>query len=69
MMYPKLRQTELIISLNDIRNNVDTIKEKLSESTKIMLVIKANAYGLGMDKMIDIAQEKNIDIVRGSNSR
>ncbi len=46
------------INLNNLENNINEIKKLLSEETKIMAVVKANAYGHGSviiaKKLLDI---------------
>ena len=52
---------ELTIDINIIRNNIVYLKSFLNPSTKFMAVLKANAYGHGLEK---IAEGIN-DIVDG----
>jgi alanine racemase len=58
----------LIVNLNQIKFNINAIKKTLPESTKIVLVAKANAYGLGavpickfLDTTIDMIGVATID--------
>lgn len=55
------------INLNNLENNINEIKKLLSEETKIMAVIKANAYGHGsviiVKKLLDIGITGNILIL------
>lgn len=46
--------TRLTIDLNQLAHNYNTLKGKLSPTTKIIAVVKANAYGLGA---VTIAQK------------
>ena len=63
MKYPKLRQTELIVNLNNIQKNIDVIKEKIGENIKIMPIIKADAYGTGVEGILKVISNNNINIV------
>lgn len=55
------RQTYLEIDDIAIQYNLDSIKK--STHKQIMPVIKANAYGTGLDNMIEIAKHNNFEIV------
>lgn len=46
-----MRQTELLISLKNLKNNLQIIKSKTSSD--IQAVIKANAYGLGYEEVVE----------------
>ncbi len=46
-----MRQTELLISLANLKNNLQIIKSKTSSD--IQAVIKANAYGLGYEEVVE----------------
>lgn len=50
----------LIINRENIKFNLDSIKQYISEKTNIMPIIKANAYGIGVDYILDIIKEKKI---------
>ena len=39
---------KLYINLNNIKYNIEKIREKLKENTGIIAMVKANAYGAGM---------------------
>ena len=40
---------ELIIDIDRIRNNIIYLKSLLKPNTKFMAILKANAYGHGLD--------------------
>lgn len=50
----------LLINKENIKFNLDNIKRNLGEKTNIMPIVKANAYGIGIDYILDIIREKNI---------
>ena len=50
----------LIINRENIIFNLESIQQYIGEKTSIMPIIKANAYGIGVDYIIDIIKEKNI---------
>ncbi len=54
---------ELTIDINIIRNNIVYLKSFLNPSTKFMAVLKANAYGHGLNKIA-----KNIDDIVEAHS-
>lgn len=49
---------ELIINKNNIKNNINSIRKFVGNSIEIMPVIKANAYGVGMNNIIPILMKK-----------
>ena len=51
---------ELIINKNNIKNNIKSIRKFVGNSIEIMPVIKANAYGVGMNNIIPILNEEKI---------
>ena len=51
---------ELIINRENIKFNLESIQQYIGEKTCIMPIIKANAYGIGVDYILDIIKEKNI---------
>ena len=59
----KVRETKFIIDLNALKYNLEQIKSKLQEETEIMPVIKANAYGIGVDKVLEVIKELKINMV------
>ncbi|MCM8789883.1 MAG: alanine racemase, partial [Candidatus Omnitrophica bacterium] len=48
MSYPGYRPTWAEISLNNLEYNFRQIKDCLSAETKIMVTVKADAYGHGL---------------------
>ena len=55
------RPTVMEINLNNLYYNIEQIKNKLGNDTKIMPVIKANGYGTYINQRLDIIN--NFDIV------
>ena len=54
------RPTVLEINLDNFEYNLNQIKNKLKPETKIMPVIKANAYGTYINKRLDILNKFDI---------
>ncbi len=57
------RPTWAEIDLAAIRNNLRCIKEALSPGTRIMAVVKANAYGHGVREVTRVCLEEMIDFL------
>lgn len=57
----KTHQTELIIHLNSLKNNLDYFKEKIGPNTKIMAMVKAFAYGAGSEQLTKTLEKQAID--------
>lgn len=57
------RPTKLIVDLSAIEYNIEQIQKHIGDDTKIMPVIKANAYGLGIEQVIKVIEKMKIDIV------
>lgn len=55
-----MRPTVMEVNLGNFRHNIKQIRAKLSNSTKIMPVIKANAYGTYINTRLDILNEFDI---------
>lgn len=55
-----MRPTVMEVSLENFNYNINSIKSKLSSKTKIMPVIKANAYGTYINTRLDIINEFDI---------
>lgn len=55
MTQPYYRPTFIQVSLKAIETNIKRLKEKLPEPTKIMAVVKANAYGHGAIEVANTA--------------
>lgn len=54
---------ELIISTDNIKFNINLIKEHIGKNVEVMPVIKANAYGVGVQNIIPILNSLAINIV------
>ena len=48
------RPTRMLIDIQNFKHNIELIKSKLKDNTKIMPVIKANAYGTYLNTRIEI---------------
>lgn len=57
----KLHSTYLEIDLNAVRNNLNYFKQQLFSSTKIMVMVKALAYGSGNIEMAQFLNYVNVD--------
>lgn len=58
-----MQKSYLEVNLNNFENNLEKIQNYVGNNVKIAPVIKANAYGIGTEKLRDIFERKNIDIV------
>jgi alanine racemase len=56
-----MHRTKAIINLDQYRKNLINIKNKLSPNTKIMAVVKANAYGHGLIPISKEATKAGVD--------
>lgn len=52
---------KLYINKESIVDNLNSIKEKIGKDTKIIAMVKANAYGTDMFKMVKLLRENNIN--------
>ncbi|MDP1623237.1 MAG: alanine racemase [Bacteroidales bacterium] len=52
-----------IITLNEksVQNNIDFLKKKLGKNVKISAVVKANAYGHGIEHIVPLFEKHGID--------
>lgn len=50
----------LIINEKNIKFNLDSIKKYIGKNTNIMPIIKANAYGIGVDNILNVIKDKGI---------
>ncbi len=57
----KVHQTILETNLSAITHNLNVYKARLEESTKLMAVVKAEAYGSGSTQMVQFLQNQKID--------
>lgn len=55
-----MRPTIMEVNLDNFKFNINSIKSKLSSNTKIMPVIKANAYGTYINTRLDILNEFDV---------
>ncbi|OGI09510.1 MAG: alanine racemase [Candidatus Margulisbacteria bacterium GWF2_35_9] len=53
-------RTSLIVDLNKFINNIATVKNKLNPKTKILAVVKADAYGHGAVMISKIAEDEGV---------
>ena len=58
-----MEKSYLEVNLSCIKNNIEKIKEIVGINVTVAPVIKANAYGLGVEALKDIFEEENIKIV------
>ncbi|MDR0978897.1 MAG: alanine racemase [Lachnospiraceae bacterium] len=59
----QVRPSELIVSIEAIKHNINEVKNIVGKDVQIMPTIKANAYGMGIKKVIEIVEELKIGIV------
>ncbi|MDD4206137.1 MAG: alanine racemase, partial [Candidatus Delongbacteria bacterium] len=52
---------EIHISRSAVENNLNLIKKIVGESVRISSVVKANAYGHGIESYVPVAREAGID--------
>ncbi len=57
-----IRPTHLVVDLNILKKNFNKIKERVYPS-KIMPILKANAYGHGLVRIAQLMQELNADYI------
>lgn len=57
----KTHQTELIINLNSLKNNLTYFKEKIGPNTKVMSMVKAFAYGAGSEEIPRVLENQSVD--------
>lgn len=62
VMSPTARLSTLTISTKSIEQNINTFRKKLGESTKLMAIIKASAYGTDMVTMGKVLLVIGIDL-------
>ncbi len=49
---------EFVVSTKDILDNLKKVKNKLKTNTKVCAVVKANAYGFCLEKIVNLIKEK-----------
>lgn len=52
-----MRSTQLIIDLNNIKHNINSIKKYLGDKVEIMPIVKANGYGTHLNYCVDILNQ------------
>ena len=57
----KIHGTVLEINLNALTRNLNFYRSKLSNNTKIMVMVKAFAYGSGSDEIANLLQHHHVD--------
>lgn len=62
MIYERNRQTELLIDIEAMMYNYEQIKNKVSNK-KILPVLKASGYGIGIKNVKKFLDRANIDVV------
>lgn len=53
--------SQLIIDKSALKNNIDFVRGYLNPGTRVSSVVKANAYGHGLNAFVPIAEEAGID--------
>ncbi|CED70800.1 alanine racemase [Aliivibrio wodanis] len=61
----KIQQTNawLEIDTKAFQHNIDTLKQTLSESTKVCAIMKADAYGNGIEGLMASVIDRNVDCI------
>lgn len=57
MISGRLRDTELVVDLSALKHNIREQQKKLDKDSRILAVVKANAYGNGLVPVAEAAQE------------
>ena len=57
-----LRPAWVEINLDNLRYNIRSIQEKVGEGTKVVGVVKADAYGHGSVQVAQVLREADIQI-------
>lgn len=55
------RPAYLEVNLDNLKNNLNIIKKNIDKNSKIIAVVKANAYGFGIQKISQTLIEEGID--------
>ena len=50
------------INLNQYKNNLNKLRQLIGAHTKLLLSVKANAYGYGLNKIVNAALKTPIDL-------
>lgn len=61
----KIQQTNawLEIDTKAFQHNIDTLKQTLSEGTKVCAIMKADAYGNGIEGLMSSVIDRNVDCI------
>lgn len=59
----KSRITQAKINLLNYRHNLELIRNIVGDDTKIMAIIKANAYGHGIERIAQAAEKSKVDFL------
>ncbi|MCU0327393.1 MAG: alanine racemase [Chitinophagales bacterium] len=57
----KTHDAQLLVNLSQIRENIQILKNKLNTKTKLMLMLKANAYGVGSLEIAKTFEDNIVD--------
>jgi alanine racemase len=55
-----LRYSKLIVNLDNIKENIETLKRRQKDGCKIIAMVKANAYGLGMVEVSKFLEKEKL---------
>lgn len=55
------RSSEIILSEEAVKNNLEFLRKKLGKGVKISSVVKANAYGHGIEQLVPLLEKYGID--------
>jgi alanine racemase len=58
-----LYQTHVQVHLDNIKANIDAIRQRIGPSCKILIAVKANAYGHGAVRVSQMAEEIGVDFL------
>ncbi len=61
LLEEKSHQTVMEINLNAMMHNLNVYRQKIEPSTKIMLMVKASAYGAGSTEIANMLQFQKVD--------
>lgn len=61
LFYLKKHKTRLEINLSAIKHNLNFWRSQLEAKTKLLVMVKASAYGSGSEKMAEFLEKNNVD--------
>lgn len=61
LFYLKKHKTRLEINLSAIKHNLTFWKNQLTPTSKLLVMLKASAYGSGAEKMAEFLEKNNVD--------